>query len=61
MKILLFMFLILFILSFLFAKVRVNGSTNISIFQRAGVCFVGSLILSLFIGLPILGILYLVK
>lgn len=60
MKILLIMFLIIYILMFLFGKVTINESTNISTLQRAAVCLIGSSLLTLVFGLPILGIVYLV-
>ena len=57
MKILGIIFCILFLLIFLFAKVKINGSTDVSIVDRAYVSFIGSIVLTLFLGLPILGIM----
>lgn len=60
MKFLGIMFLVSFILFFLFAKVKVNGSAyGVTIFQRACACFLGSLVFTAILGLPILGIIYL--
>lgn len=60
MKILVVMFLIIHILMFLFGEITINKSANISILQRAVVCLVGSSLLTLVFGLPILGIVYLI-
>ena len=57
MKILGIIFCILFLLIFLFAKVKINGSTDVTIVGRAYVSFIGSIVLTLFLGLPILGIM----
>lgn len=59
MKILGIMFCVIFLLMFIFCKVKVNGSTDITIVQRACACFFGSLLLTLILGLPALGIIYL--
>lgn len=59
MKILGIMFCVLFLLTFIFGKVKVNGSTDITIIQRTLACLLGSLMLTLIFGLPILGIIYL--
>ena len=60
MKILGIMFLALFLWTFLFGKVKLNGNTDIGTLQRAGVCVIGSLVITLIVGLPVLGILFLV-
>lgn len=60
MKILLIIFLIIYILMILFGKITINESTNISILQRVAVCLVGSGLLTLVFGLPVLGIVYLI-
>lgn len=44
MKILAIMFLILFLLMFLFADVKINGLKTDNIFARAGACLIGSLL-----------------
>lgn len=59
MKILGIMFCALFLLMFLFFKIKVNGSTNITTLQRAYACLIGSLLLTVILGLPTLGIIYL--
>lgn len=59
MKILGIMFCVLFLLMFIFCKVKVNGSTDITIIQRTLACLFGSFLLTLIFGLPILGIIYL--
>lgn len=61
MKILGIMFCVLFLLMFCFANIKVNNSTDITILQRAGACLIGSLVLTIILGLPILGIVYLIK
>lgn len=57
MKILGLIFCFIFILFFLFAKVKVNGRTNITIIERAYVSTIASIIFTLMLGLPILGII----
>jgi len=59
MKILGIMFCIIFLLMFIFAKVKIGNSTHITLIQRLGVCLIGSLLLTIILGLPILGIIYL--
>lgn len=61
MKILTILFCVLFILMFLFAEVKVNGRLCNQIFQRVFTCLVGSLIFTLVLGFPVLGIMYLIK
>ena len=61
MKILGIIFCIIFILTFLFAKVKVNGDTDITIFERVELCILFSLLLTVILGLPILGVIYLIK
>lgn len=58
MKILFIMFLILFILIFLFAKIEINGTYNITLIQRVCASVITSIVITLIIGLPILGIVY---
>lgn len=60
MKILFVIFLIVYVFMFLFGKVTINKSENISISQRVFVCLIGSGLLTLILGLPILGIVYLI-
>lgn len=57
MKILGIIFCILFLLIFLFAKIKINGNTDVTIICRAYASFIGSAILTLVLGLPILGIM----
>jgi hypothetical protein len=59
MKILGIMFCVIFLLMFIFFKVKVNGSTDITILQRIYACLIGSLLLTVILGLPTLGIVYL--
>lgn len=59
MKILAIMFLILFLLMFIFADVKINDLKTDNIFVRAVACLIGSFILTAVFGLPILGIVYL--
>lgn len=59
MKFLIVLFLILFVLMFCFAKVKIIGKKRISVLERAIMCAVASLFLTLIFGLPILGIYYL--
>ena len=61
MKILTILYCVLFILMFLFAEVKVNGRSCNQIFQRVFVCLIGSLIFTLILGFPVLGIMYLIK
>lgn len=60
-KVLGIIFLILFIASFLFAKIKINGRYDYSILDRVGACLVISFILTWILGLPILGILCLIR
>lgn len=53
------MFLILFLLMFIFADVKINGLKTDNILARAGACLIGSFILTAILGLPVLGIVYL--
>lgn len=57
MKILGLIFCFIFILFFLFAKVKVNGRTNVTIIERAYVSIIAGIIFTLMLGLPILGII----
>ena len=61
MKTLGIIFCIIFMLTFLFAKIKVNGSTNITILQRIELCLLFTLGFTVILGLPILGVIYLVK
>lgn len=60
MRVLGIIFLGVFLLMFLFANVKVNGKTNVGILQRAFVCLIGSGLLTLILGLPICGLVYLI-
>lgn len=53
------MFLILFLLMFIFADVKINDLKTDNILARAGACLIGSFILTAILGLPVLGIVYL--
>lgn len=53
-------FICVFLLMFLFANVKVNGDTNVGVLQRAFVCLIGSGLLTLVLGLPICGLIYLI-
>ena len=59
MKILGIMFCVLFLQMFCFAKIKVNKSTDITTLQRAVMCLICSLVVTLILGLPVLGIVYL--
>ena len=59
MKILAIIFCILFIWCFIFAKIEVNGSKDITIIQRMFASVIICAILTLVLGLPVLGIVYL--
>lgn len=59
MKILGIIFLILFLIMFVFADVKINNLKTDNIFVRAGACLIGSFVLTAVVGLLILGILYL--
>lgn len=60
MRILGIMFCSMFILMFLFGKIKWNGSADISITQRVIACLICSGIVSLILGLPVLGLVYLI-
>ena len=49
----------IFIWCFIFAKIEVNGSKDITIIQRAFASMIISVVLTLIFGLPVLGIMYL--
>ena len=53
-------FLVLFILIFLFAKITVNYGKNPTIWQRVHASAIAALLLSIVIGLPLFGIIYLI-
>lgn len=53
-------YLIFFILLFLFAKVQSNNIEVTNIFHRAFLCLIGSFFITIILGLPILGITYLI-
>ena len=59
MNVLGIMLCVIFIWCFIFAKIEINGSTDITIIQRAFASMIISAILTLIFGLPVLGILYL--
>ena len=60
MKILGIVFCLSFLIIFLFAKIKINGSTDVNIVDRAYASFICSVVLTLFLGLPILGIIKLI-
>lgn len=60
MRILGIMFCSMFLLMFLFGKIKWNGSTDISIVQRAVACLIASGVVSIILGLPVLGLIYLI-
>lgn len=49
-------FLVMFLITFLCAKIKVNNSSDVTIMQRVFVSIMAAAILTLIIGLPILGI-----
>ena len=57
MKILGLIFCFIFILFFLFAKIKINNKTNVTIIERVYVSIIASIIFTLVLGLPILGII----
>ena len=59
MKILAIMFLVLFLLMFIFADVKINDLKTDNILVRAGTRLIGSFIVTAILGLPVLGIVYL--
>lgn len=56
MKVLFIMFLVLFILIFLFAKIEINGTYNITLIKRVYASIITSIVITLIIGLPILAL-----
>lgn len=60
MRILGIMFCTMFIWLFLFVKITWNGSSDITILKRAIASLMGSFILTVFLGLPVLGLVYLI-
>lgn len=60
MKILGIIYLVCFLWMFFFTKIKVNGDTNITLFQRVAACLYGSLLLTIIVGIPMLGIMYLI-
>lgn len=56
MKILAIMFLVLFLLMFIFADVKINDLKTDNILVRAGACLIGSFIVTAILGFPVLGI-----
>lgn len=60
MKILGIIYLVCFLWMFFFTKIKVNGSTNITLFQRVAACLYVSLLLTIIVGIPVLGIMYLI-
>ena len=61
MKILAIIFCVLFVWCFIFAKIEVNGSKDIISIQRVFASMIISAILTLVLGFPVLGILYLLN
>lgn len=59
MKVLGIIFCAIFLLSFILAKIKINGSADITIMQRLLACVAVGIILTLILGLPVLGIMYL--
>lgn len=43
---------------FVFGKIEINGKANVAILQRVGVCAVRSFLLTVILGLPILGFIH---
>ena len=60
MKDLVIIYLACYLWTFLFAKIKINRNSDISIIQRLYVCLFISLISTILIGVPILAIIYLV-
>lgn len=59
MKILLTIFGTIYLFLFFFSKVTINHSQNVTIWERADVCCAGAAILTLLVGFPVLGVMYL--
>lgn len=53
-------YLAFYLWMFFFGKVKIGENTNITLLQRAWVCMIGSTLLTILVGLPMLGILYLI-
>jgi len=60
MRILGIMFCSMFLLMFIFGKIKWNGRSDISIGKRAIACLICSCVVSLILGLPVLGLVYLI-
>ncbi len=60
MRILGIMFYSMFLLMFLFAKITWNDSSDLNIIKRAIASLMGSFILTVVLGLPVLGLVYLI-
>ncbi len=60
MRILGIMFCSMFLLMFLFAKITWNDSSDLNIIKRAIASLMGSFILTVVLGLPVLGLVYLI-
>lgn len=52
-------FICVFLLSFLFANVTAGGDSNVGVLKRAFICLIGSGVITLVLGLPICGLIYL--
>ena len=59
MNVLGIMLWVIFIWCFIFAKIEINGNTDITITQRVFASMIISVVLTLIFGLPVLGIMYL--
>ena len=60
MRSLAIIFFVVYIGMFLFGKITVNGDTKPRMLKRAVACAWGSLVLTLLVGLPVLGLVYLI-
>lgn len=60
MRILGIMFCSMFLLMFLFAKITWGDSSDLNIIKRAIASLMGSFILTVVLGLPVLGLIYLI-
>lgn len=60
MRILGIMFCSMFLLMFLFAKITWDGRSDLSFIKRAIASLMGSFILTVVLGLPVLGLVYLI-
>lgn len=61
MKILLAIFLVTFLLFFVFVKITINDFYKPTLIQRIIICGICGLFVALIIGLPVLGIMFLLR